>query len=352
MKQAELFGVYMQTSREAFNWLDLNRSAVDRRLTRRRTTAQHTARTSTDTEELYVAKELIKNTHTIHSRDFHYVALGEVGHAKVVKGGEGSASQFRFVSSENGGFVQMGLLSCFCAHCFQGKYSDCMEPHTQLSQKACLAVSGCGIGQRKAEARKFLNDRAEELVGKLKPGDNVFVWMDPSGQSESYRHKYEPMKVVEVDGDYLEMLNGRQFIKLAPYIPTDYADEDCREWIWNDSGLCSKQYSECYTAEHRGYQESTGLVWTSGNIGKGQSVGVCKMQHYDPKPITALRPPFGFQLDQVEGTGRRRSTRNQSIHTHALIQKQLVSPGLHQKVLQVLAEERAAYDAEWFVFRN
>jgi hypothetical protein len=40
------------------------------------------------------------------------------------------------------------------------------------------------------------------------------------------------------------------------------------------------------------------------------------------------------------------------MQTQALIQKQLVSPGLHQKVLQVLVEERAAYDAEWFVFRN
>jgi hypothetical protein len=85
------------------------------------------------------------------------------------------------------------------------------------------------------------------------------------------------MKVVEVDGDYLEMLSGRQFIKLAPYIPTDYADDDCREWIWNDSKLCSKQYSEYYTAEHSGYQESTGLVWTTGNIsGKASKLECAK----------------------------------------------------------------------------
>ena len=53
MRQAELFGEYMQTSREAFLWLQKHRSKLQER-------RKH------------------KGVHSIHSRCFHFVELGAV----------------------------------------------------------------------------------------------------------------------------------------------------------------------------------------------------------------------------------------------------------------------------------
>jgi hypothetical protein len=39
-----------------------------------------------------------------------------------------------------------------------------------------------------------------------------------------------------------------------------------------------------------GFDEKSELVWTGREIGRGESVPVCRKQHVDPKPNTVLRP--------------------------------------------------------------
>jgi hypothetical protein len=369
----------MQTSREAYEWLRLNRSEVQ---TARRE-AQRVARESTDTEALYAAKEVIKSTHSIHSRNFEYVELGVVKHGegKEVEGGTGSAGCFRFVDSDNG-FVRMALLSCFCSVCFAGKYSECKEPHSRHSELKlvkCVAVKGRGVALSKQEAQQFLNTRAKKLVADLKPGDDVFVWIDPQ---DGHAHKFEPMRVVEWEekngqgtgkgkgkskakegegngeggSKHLVQVGPYEYINLAPFIPKSYDDETCTEWVWNSEELCDKQYSACYTPEHLGFDEKSERVWTGREIGKGESVPVCRKQHVDPKPITALRPPVDIQLTPMDGprrgAGRRAKKGSGAGAGSSQYQRYEVSPGLRQKALQVLMEEAAAYESAWFVFRQ
>jgi hypothetical protein len=152
MRQAELFGEYMQTSKEAFEWLQKHRSKLQQR-------RKH------------------KGAHSIHSRCFHFVDLGAVKQKSslIVKGGAGSAARFRFGSAEKGQ-VLMGLLSCFCDSCFKGEYGSCKEKHTAFERVRCVAEKGVGVAIRKQAAEAYINKRAQELLKELKEGMDVLVY--------------------------------------------------------------------------------------------------------------------------------------------------------------------------------
>jgi hypothetical protein len=313
LRQAELFGEYMQTSLEAHDWLVKNRTELKQKRQKAR--------------------------HSIHSRCFHYVELGDVNHASAatVKVESDSAAMFRFASAQSG-YVSMGLLSCFCKLCFEGKYTECTQPHTGLKRTRCVATAGPGVAQTRQASEAYINKRAAELLSKIKVGMDVLVYMQPA--EELAAASYEPMRVVEWNGEWQQQLQGKTYINLAVYIPSE---EYKNGWVWNEAELCDKQYSSCYTPEHSTYNKKTAKVQDR----KGDWIVPCRKQHCDPKPLTCIRPPLGVHLDSVD-VGKRRSQRNTRVTPETQYRTVLVSPGLHQKVLQVLADDAAAADAAHF----
>jgi len=309
MREAELFGVYMQDSKAAFNWLVKERSKVGHR--------KH------------------KSKHSILERHFHYVEVGEVDHrgGAVLKGGDGSASKYRFVSSPETGFVQMGLLSCFCASCFRSDFANCTTPkHTALKCVRCFQEAGRGIGSRRSRTEAFNNKRAKELLDQLKPDDDVFLYLSPLDRQElGCGDGYLPARVVTFEGGWKEKVGGKDFIKVVQYKPLGN-----RQWEWNEAELCTKLLESCYTVDHSKYDAASGDVI----LDSGEKHRACNKQHCTKKPATALRPPLEFQLDDV-----RSSTRGTSASPR---RKVLASPGLHQKVVQVLKEDGEEHEEAYF----
>jgi hypothetical protein len=207
-----------------------------------------------------------------------------------------------------------------------------------------VASKGVGVVLRRQEAEAYINKRAKELLKDLKEGMDVLVYMAPGAALES--STYEPMRVVSWKGEWQQkMRSNKTYINLAPYFPSDKQEG---AWVWNDGDLCDKQYSECYTPEHPGFNPKTRKVFCGGKMHD-----VCTNQHCDPKPLTAPRPPLGVKLDELGGK-QRRSAR-QAAKGGALggakadqYRTVLVSPGLHQKALQVLADDSAAHDEAYF----
>jgi hypothetical protein len=179
-------------------------------------------------------------------------------------------------------------------------------------------------------------------VKAVKPGDDVLVFMEPGA---GYKPRYEPMRVVEVEGAKEIKIGQVDYINLAPYISKDHGNPDCHQWVWNDSEMCTKQYSQCYTPEHPGFDAARDLVWLDKR--KKRSSPVCRKQHCDPKPITALRPPIGIVLDEVGGPRRGGLRRRKGGAVESKYRTFEVSPGLHQKAMQVIAEDAVHHQAEW-----
>jgi hypothetical protein len=113
-----------------------------------------------------------------------------------------------------------------------------------------------------------------------------------------------------------------------------------REWEWNETELCSRLLENCYTADHEGYEAGSGEVV----LPSGARHCACNKQHCTKIPITALRPPLEFQLGSAVDARRSTRRRTSAAARASPRQNAVVSPGLHQKIVQVLKEDGSVYD--------